>query len=251
MNRVRKKFTEGKKVLTTFITAGYPEKDSLSRLVREMEEAGVGMVEIGIPYSDPLADGPTIQMSSEVALKNGMNLRLILMQVEEIRKTSEIPLLLMGYLNPVLQYGVVEFLEDAAAVGVDGLILPDLPPELYEAEYKELFERYGMATVFIVSPETSDERAAYIDRLTTGFVYIVSSSSTTGRSEGFTKEQKQYFELQSKRFKNPIQIGFGISTSTDVRAAHEFADGAIVGSHIIRSISNNISVYRAVHELLT
>jgi tryptophan synthase alpha chain len=243
MNRIQNVFN-GKKenVLSVFYTAGYPALNDTVPIAQFLEKAGADIIEIGIPFSDPVADGPTIQASNKIALDNGMTVKLLLEQVKEIRKTVSIPVILMGYLNPVLQYGVEKFCKEASANGVDGLILPDMPLDEYVSEYKELMSSLSLSNIFLISPTTSEERIRKIDEVSTGFVYAVSSSSTTGAKTDFTSNQLKYFKkLKDMRLNNPFLIGFGISSRETFSTASEYASGAIVGSAFINLLkeSNN------------
>ncbi len=208
-------------------------------VIKALADNGVDMVEIGMPFSDPLADGPVIQKSNDIALKNGMNLKLLFKQLADIRKETDIPLLLMGYLNPVLQYGIEEFSFMARSIGIDGVILPDLPVYIYLKEYKHLFEKNNLLIVFLVTPETSDQRIMEIDSISNGFIYIVSSSSTTGIREDIENKQIEYFRrIENLNLKNPRLIGFGISNYKTFKRACEYGNGAIIGSAFIKAMEN-------------
>lgn len=227
-------------VLSVFYTAGYPSLNDTVSIAKHLEKAGADIIEIGIPFSDPVADGPTIQASNKIALDNGINVKLLLEQVKEIRKEVKTPIVLMGYLNPVLQYGVERFFKEAAAIGVDGLILPDLPLDEFKAEYKDLASTLGLDVIFLISPTTSEDRIKTIDELSSGFVYAVSSSSTTGAKKGFSADQEQYFKkLQNANLKNPFLIGFGISDHETFTKASQYASGAIVGSAFINLLKDS------------
>jgi tryptophan synthase alpha chain len=244
MNRIHKKFKEKEtNLLSVFYTAGYPKLGDTIPVAIALEKAGADLIEIGIPFSDPVADGPTIQASNKIALDNGMNVKLLLQQVKEIRTTVSLPIILMGYLNPVLQYGIEKFAKDAHAAGVDGLILPDMPADVYQHEYKELFDKNKLANTFLISPTTSEDRIRRIDSLTSGFIYAVSASSTTGAKRDFTEEQLQYFKrLKSMNLKNPFLIGFGISNQETFHTASSFSSGAIVGSAFISLLKDSKSL---------
>lgn len=240
-NRITTLFKKKKQnILSVFYTAGFPAVDSTVPIARFLEAAGADIIEIGIPFSDPVADGPTIQESNKVALDNGMNLHLILDQVKAIRKEkNELPIILMGYLNPVMQYGIGTFLSDAARAGVDGLILPDMPLHEYEEYYQSAFQRNGLCNTFLISPTTSEERIRKIDAATNGFVYAVSASSVTGAKGTFTDDQLAYFKrVQKMKLSNPFLIGFGISSEDSFRKACAYASGAIVGSAFINLLKN-------------
>lgn len=247
-NRIQQLFsTTPVNLLSVFYTAGYPALGDTVRIAGALESAGVDMIEIGIPFSDPVADGPVIQESNHVALENGMNLHLLLDQVREIRKTVKVPIVLMGYLNPILQYGVENFCRDAAAAGVDGLILPDMPLEEYEMEYKAIVQSQGLCNTFLISPTTSVDRIRHIDALTDGFIYAVSSSSTTGARGSFSDEQVAYFErLKSMKLTNSFLIGFGISNATTFSVACSYGSGAIVGSAFISMLKEATDIPSSV-----
>ncbi len=241
MNRLDKLFTQKpENILSVYFTAGYPQLDDTQTIIKTLAECGADIIEIGIPFSDPLADGPVIQKSNDTALRNGMNLKLLFNQLKNIRKETEIPLLLMGYINPVMQYGFEEFCVKSNEIGIDGLILPDLPPYIYLKEYKYLFEKHNMSVVFLVTPETSDKRVKEIDSISSGFVYLVSSSSTTGVKEDIEREQLEYFKrIESLNLRNPRLIGFGISNYKTFKRACQYASGAIIGSAFIKALANN------------
>ena len=245
MNRIDKALQEGhKKILNIYFTAGYPELESSLPVLQLLQENGAGMIEIGLPFSDPLADGPVIQESSRIALENGMKTRLLFEQLKNMRQTVHLPVVLMGYLNPVLQFGMDRFLQKAAETGIDGLILPDMPAEIYAARYQNLFDKYGIHAIFLISPQTSDDRLHYLDSLSRGFLYAVSSSSTTGRTSSFSEEHLQYFDrLSHCQLRNPIMIGFGISDKEAVETVFAYVSGAIIGSAFIRSLDNNKKDY--------
>lgn len=243
-NRIKDLF-ESKKdnILSVFYTAGFPTIESTSLIAETLAKAGADIIEIGIPYSDPIADGPTIQESNAVALKNGIKLSLILKLVKDIRKTVNIPIILMGYVNPVMQYGIERFAKEASEAGVDGVILPDLPMQAYLDEYKELFESVNLSNTFLISPTTSDDRIRKIDAVTDGFIYAVSASSITGAKGKFTDDQVAYFQkLKSMRLKNPFLIGFGISNYETFSTASSYGAGAIVGSAFINLLKDSKNV---------
>ena len=240
MNRINLKLQEDKKLLSIYFTAGYPNLEDTTKIIFELEKSGVDMIEIGLPFSDPLADGPTIQASSTQALKNGMTTSLLFEQLAKIRENVQIPLIIMGYFNPMMQFGVEKFCQKCQEVGIDGLIIPDLPLEIYQSEYKELFEKYDLKNIFLITPQTSDERILKIDTISNSFIYMVSSASVTGNQSGFNEIQENYFErIASMNLKNPQIIGFGISDKTTFLQATKHQKGAIIGSGFINFIKNN------------
>lgn len=238
MNRIHKKLEEDQKLLSIYFTAGFPELEDTVTIIEKLQENGVDMIEIGLPFSDPLADGPTIQESSTKALKNGMTTKKLFEQLKDIRKTVHIPLIIMGYFNPMMQYGVEAFCAKCAEIGIDGLIIPDLPVDVYEEEYKSLFEKYGLSNVFLITPQTSDERIRFIDSVSNGFIYMVSSASVTGAKSTFGNVQEQYFErIHKLQLNNPQIVGFGISNEETFKAATKLAKGAIIGSAFIKMLN--------------
>ena len=240
MNRINQKLKEDKKLLSIYFTAGYPNINDTVTIIQNLEKNGVDMIEIGLPFSDPLADGPTIQVSSTQALKNGMTSEKLFEQLKDIRKTVNIPLIIMGYFNPMLQYGVEAFCKKCQEIGVDGLIIPDLPVDVYHEEYMAIFEKYGLINVFLITPQTSVERINYIDSISNGFIYMVSSASTTGAKSGFGDEQTNYFKrIASMKLNNPQIVGFGISNNETFTQATQYAKGAIIGSAFIKHLTNN------------
>ncbi len=238
--RLQKVFKNPKKnILSIYLSAGYPQLDAMTKLIPLLADKGVDFIEAGMPYSDPLADGPTIQKSSSIALKNGMNLQTYFEQIKQVRSQVDLPIIFMGYFNQVLKTGITKFLDLCVSSGIDGLILPDITPEIYEAQYKSIFESYDLAMIFLVSPTTSPERIKKIDALTSGFVYIVSSSSTTGKEGVFGPEQIAYFKrIQAMNLHNPEVIGFGIDRREKFQLANQYANGAIIGSAFIKAIEN-------------
>jgi len=239
MNRINQKVQEDKKLLSIYFTAGYPNINDTVSIIQNLEKNGVDMIEIGLPFSDPLADGPTIQASSTQALKNGMTSEILFNQLKDIRKSVHIPLIIMGYFNPMLQYGVEEFCATCQEIGIDGLIIPDLPVDVYHDDYKSMFETYGLINVFLITPQTSDERIRYIDSISNGFIYMVSSASTTGAQTGFGDEQTSYFKrISDMNLKNPQIVGFGISNNETFTQATKYAKGAIIGSAFVKHVTN-------------
>jgi tryptophan synthase alpha chain len=240
MNRITQRLSENKKILSIYFTAGYPKLDDTVPILHALEKNGVDMVEIGLPYSDPLADGPTIQASSTQALSNGMTTSLLFEQLKEIRKTVSIPLILMGYFNPVLQYGVEAFCEKCYDIGIDGLIVPDLPLAEYVEQYQPIFEKNNLLNIFLITPQTSEARILEIDAASKGFIYMVSSSSTTGKQEGFGSDQSDYFKRTANmKLRNPQIVGFGINNAETFSAATQFSQGAIIGSAFIKILSQS------------
>jgi tryptophan synthase alpha chain len=239
MNRIDQLFQKKKNnILSVYFTAGFPTLNNTVEIISELEKSGADLVEIGMPFSDPLADGPVIQQSSQKALGNGMSIRLLFEQLAEIRKEITIPLILMGYLNPVLQYGMENFLKKAKETGIDGLILPDLPLKEYLQLYREMFETAGIHNIMLISPQTSEDRVKLIDQHSGGFVYMVSSASTTGSSKNIFDIHNNYFQkISALNLEKPRLIGFGISNRENFRLACENANGAIIGSAFIRAIS--------------
>lgn len=239
MNRINTKLQENKKLLSIYFTAGYPDLNDTVKIIQDLEQSGVDMIEIGLPFSDPLADGPTIQESSTAALKNGMHTELLFEQLKGIRKTVSIPLIVMGYFNPMLQYGVEAFCEKCHEIGIDGIIMPDLPLDVYQADYEATFKKYGLINVFLITPQTSNERIRQIDAASDGFIYMVSSASVTGSKSGFGNTQTDYFErIAAMNLKNPQIVGFGIKDAETFRAATKNAKGAIIGSAFIKHLTS-------------
>ncbi|MGB3779962.1 MAG: tryptophan synthase subunit alpha [Tunicatimonas sp.] len=236
-HRLTELFRKKNDILSVYYTAGYPQLDDTVRIAEYLEQAGADVIEIGMPYSDPLADGPTIQQSGAQALANGMTISKLFEQLQDIRSTVSLPLILMGYLNPAMQYGLERFCQQCQRVGVDALIIPDLPMQEYLDEYKALFESYGLYNIFLVSPQTSDERIRLIDAHSHGFIYVVASASITGAKSGITDEQIAYFErVQAMQLRHPTLIGFGISDQETFRTACNYAQGAIIGSAFIKKL---------------
>lgn len=242
MNRIDNAFKEKKDILNIYFTAGYPQLDDTLRIAKILENAGANMIEIGMPFSDPLADGPTIQESSQKALQNGMTITKLFDQLEELRTKVALPVLLMGYINPIIRFGMEEFCEKCQQVCVDGLIIPDLPMQEYLNDYQQLFSEKGLHNIFLISPNTSEDRIRLIDKETHGFTYMVSSSSTTGAKSGVQEGQIDYFNrIKNMGLSNPRLIGFGISNHETFAHACKYADGAIIGSAFINQLSKDAS----------
>jgi len=240
-NRIDGVFRDKKKnILSVYFTAGFPSLNDTADILLYLQDAGADMIEIGIPFSDPMADGPTIQESNHTALQNGMSLKILFQQLEEVREKINIPLILMGYLNPAMQYGIEAFCESCARTGIDGLIIPDLPMQEYLDYYRQLFDRFGIYNIFLISPQTSESRVRQIDENSKGFIYMVSSASVTGAREGISPEQIDYFNrIKNMNLKNPLMIGFGISNNQTFKTACAYASGAIIGSAFIRALKES------------
>lgn len=237
-NRINQKLQEEKKLLSIYFTAGYPDLSDTVKIIQDLEQSGVDMIEIGLPFSDPLADGPTIQESSTTALKNGMTTEKLFEQLKDIRQTVSIPLILMGYFNPMLQYGVEAFCKKCNEIGIDGIIMPDLPLDVYKADYETIFKKYGLINVFLITPQTSDARIRQIDEASEGFIYMVSSASVTGSKSGFGNTQTKYFErIANMNLKNPQIVGFGIKDSETFQQATSYSKGSIIGSAFIKHLT--------------
>lgn len=239
-NRIDEIFLQKRKVLSIYFTAGYPQLNDTIPILQELQKAGVDLVEIGLPFSDPLADGPTIQKSSNRALSNGMTSEILFNQLDGIRGKIEIPLVLMGYFNPILQYGVAKFCERCKEVGIDGIILPDLPLEVYQQQYRSLFKKNNLYNILLITPQTPENRILEIDALTKGFIYMVSSNSITGAKHSFGTNTIVYFQrIKNLKLKSPQLIGFGISNHGTFKSATEHADGGIIGSAFINFLADN------------
>ncbi|WP_437920884.1 tryptophan synthase subunit alpha [Sphingobacterium sp. LRF_L2] len=226
------------RLLSIYYTAGYPSLDSTISIATQLEKAGADFLEIGFPYSDPVADGPVIQRSSEIALQNGMTLHLLFEQLKELRKNVSIPVFLMGYCNPVLQYGVENFCKSCQEVGVNGVIIPDLPMYEYEELYEAIFKKYNISNVFLVTPQTSEQRIRKIDKLSTSFIYLLSSNATTGKNLNVGDQTTAYFErLANMKLEHPLVVGFGISDARTFEKATDHAKGAIIGSAFVKLLA--------------
>ncbi|NRA91667.1 MAG: tryptophan synthase subunit alpha [Psychroserpens sp.] len=240
MNRIQQKLQEDKTLLSIYFSAGFPELDQTVQIIQNLEASGVDMIEIGLPFSDPLADGPTIQDSSTEALKNGMTTEVLFNQLKDIRKSVSIPLIIMGYFNPMLQYGMEDFCAKCQEIGIDGLIIPDLPVDVYDENYKSIFEANGLLNMLLITPQTSVERINYIDSISNGFIYMVSTASVTGSSSGFGQEQMDYFKrIADMNLKSPQIVGFGISDNETFTQATTYGKGAIIGSAFIKFLRSH------------
>lgn len=252
MNRLNQLFnTKKENLLSVYFTAGYPDLNNTVAVAEALEKAGVDFLEIGFPYSDPVADGPTIQHSSQVALESGMNLNLLFEQLGELRKRVNIPVLLMGYANPVVQYGVEKFCAKAARVGVDGTIIPDLPMYEYELLYKDVFAKHNISNIFLVTPQTSGERISIIDALSNSFIYLLSSASITGKALQLNDQVDTYFDrIQQMQLKNPTIVGFGIGDNAAFKKACQYNAGAIVGSAFVKLMTENEDYMERIGEFV-
>lgn len=240
MSRLRRLFEEKKNILSIYYTAGFPNLNDTLTIAEELERSGADLLEIGFPYSDPVADGPVIQASSKQALENGMDLKLLFDQLKDLRGKINIPVLLMGYVNPMLQYGVENFCKSCADVGVDGCIVPDLPMAEYEELYAPVFEKYGLSNIFLITPQTAEDRIRKIDSISNGFIYLLSSSATTGKHLQVSEGTEHYFaRIAAMNLNNPTVIGFGISTKETFDKACQYANGAIVGSAFVKSLDSS------------
>lgn len=240
MNRIQASLAQNKKLLSIYFTAGFPAIDDTVSILEQLQEAGVDMIELGLPFSDPLADGPTIQESSTKALHNGMTTDKLFDQLQGIRKTIDVPLIVMGYFNPMMQFGVERFCKRCQEVGIDGLIIPDLPVDVYHEKYQKLFQQYGLLNMFLITPQTPDDRITYIDKVSEGFIYMVSSAATTGAQGSFGNEQEQYFKrIGAMNLKSKLLVGFGISNRGTYDAAVAHSQGAIIGSAFIKHLEKN------------
>ena len=252
MNRIDKLFKEKKtNILSIYFTEGYPELNSTVTIIKALEAAGADMIEIGMPFSDPMADGPVIQHSNENALRNGMNLKLLFSQLKNIRNEVQVPLVLMGYLNPVLQFGIEEFCVQSTETGIDGIILPDLPPLFYLNEYKPVFNKYDLYNILLISPQSSEERISEIDKISKGFIYMVSSSATTGTKGNFSEDQLSYFKRVSEmKLNNPRLIGFGISNHETFLNSGKYANGGIIGSAFVKILGGKGDIVKNISQFV-
>ncbi len=251
MSRIQTLFSQKKQnILNVYCTAGYPKLDSTLSIMQALQTNGADLVELGMPYSDPLADGSVIQASGGIALENGMTTSALFHQLKNFRTSIKLPVILMGYMNPVLQYGFEKFCADAAAVGVDGLILPDLPEYEFETEYGAIIKKYGLDFIFLVTPETNEERLRKLDSLSTGFLYAVSSSSTTGNEKDFDAVEQYLQRLQTMNLRNPVLVGFGIKDKATFASACKYANGAIIGSAYIKALEAKEDVEMATKDFL-
>ena len=253
MNRIKNKLKQSEDILSIYFTVGFPRLNDTLQIIKELDSSKVDMIELGLPFSDPLADGQTIQNSSKIALANGMSTQLLFEQLIDIRNHTDIPLIIMGYFNPIFQYGIDLFCKKCKEVGIDGLIIPDLPPEIYISDYKKFFQQNDLINILLITPQTSDNRIKFIDSISDGFIYMVSSSSITGGENNFTKENIDYFKrIKNLKLKSPKIIGFGISNREIFLTANNYANGCIIGSAFIKHIQKNgISSIRSFVEGIT
>lgn len=241
MNRINELFLRKRgNILSIYFTAGFPSLNDTVPILEALQQSDVDLVEIGMPYSDPIADGPTIQESNQTALNNGMTIKQLFAQLERMRTHIDLPIILMGYLNPIMQYGVEDFSGKCQDIDIDGLIIPDLPMHEYSTYYKEIFDRHGLSNIFLITPQTASERIIEIDHNTNGFIYMVSSASITGAKGNIDEGQVQYFDrVNQMDLSNPRLIGFGISNHETFHKACQYASGAIIGSAFIKLIGNS------------
>lgn len=251
MNKIEHLFAnKTRDILSVFFTAGFPHADDTAAIIESLVSHGVDMIEIGMPYSDPVADGPVIEHSSVVALRNGMTIHHLFAQLGALKTPIDTPLILMGYINPVMQYGYESFCRDAAECGISGLILPDLPPEVYAVELKPFVEKYHLHFIFLITPETPEERIRMIDDMSTGFIYAVSSSSVTGRDTDETRKEDYLRRIHSYKLKNPVLVGFGVKDNHTFRQACRYANGAISGTAFINALTAEKDINTAVKKFI-
>lgn len=240
MNRITQTLAQDKKLLSIYFTAGFPNLDDTVSILEQLQDNGVDMIELGLPFSDPLADGPTIQESSTQALRNGMTTQKLFEQLKEVRNKIHVPLVMMGYFNPMMQYGVERFCQDCQEVGIDGLIIPDLPVDVYHEQYQKTFKQYGLLNMFLITPQTPDARIRFIDQVSEGFIYMVSSAATTGAKSSFGHTQSEYFKrIENMNLNADLLVGFGISNAETYQAATAHSKGAIIGSAFIKHLKKN------------
>jgi len=240
MNRIQSVLEQDQKLLSIYFTAGFPQLEDTVSILKQLEASGVDIIELGLPFSDPLADGPTIQESSTCALRNGMTTEKLFEQLENIRENIHIPLVLMGYFNPIMQYGIERFCQKCQSIGIDGLIIPDLPIDLYHEYYKEVFDNYNLYSMFLITPQTPEARIHFIDSISNGFIYMVSSASVTGAQNTFGKIQEDYFKrIANMKLSTPQIVGFGISNANTYQMATKYSSGGIIGSAFIKFLEKN------------
>lgn len=251
MNRINQLFErKNRNILSVYFTAGFPKLEDTLPTLDCLQANGVDLVEVGVPFSDPLADGVVIQNSSQQALKNGMSIRKLFDQLTTVREKIQIPLVMMGYLNPIMQFGFEKFCAECQRVGIDGMIIPDLPMSDFLNEYKAIAEHYELEFIFLITPETSDERIREIDSYTNGFIYMVSSAAVTGTQNSFDSKVEYFNRINSMNLKNPRLIGFGISNKATLNTVNEYSSGAIIGSAFIKALNETGDVKKGVELLL-
>lgn len=251
MNRIDNLFRDTKEnILNIYYTAGFPQLNDTLTILENLQQSGADMVEIGIPFSDSLADGPVIQEANQQALKNGMSLHLLFQQLKNFRQNIHIPVILMGSLNPVLQFGMENFLNTCKDTGIDGVILPDLPVTEYEKNYQQMFESAGIHCIFLVTPETNDERLRKIDSFSRGFIYAVSSSSTTGKEKNIQQQENYFQRLQQQHLANPVLVGFGIKDKNTFEAACQYTNGAVIGTAFIKALQKGNSIEETISSFI-
>ena len=249
MNKINKLFSENKdrKLLSLYFCAGAPTLDGTADVIKTMEKRGISMIEVGIPFSDPMADGPVIQNAATTALKNGMTLSKLFAQLKDIKDDVQIPLVLMGYLNPIMQYGIEAFCQSCVDSGVSGAIIPDLPFKDYQEVVKPVADKYDIRIIMLITPETSEERIRFIDEHTDGFIYMVSSAAITGAQKSFDDAKQEYFRrINAMNLRNPRMIGFGISNAQTLKAAQDNAAGAIIGSKFVTLLNETNDANKAL-----
>lgn len=253
MNRIDRLFENGKKdLLSIYFTAGYPHLNDTVEIIKTLDKKGVNLIEIGVPFSDPMADGPVIQNSSTIALRNGMSQKVLFDQLKDIRKVTDMPLILMGYINTAMQYGFENLCKKCQEIGIDGLIIPDIPLDVYKNEYEAIVKKYDLRFILLVTPETPDERVLEIDKTSTGFVYMVSSASTTGAQKSFDEKKQEYFKrIEGLKLKNPTLVGFGVSNKETFNAAAAHSNGCIVGSAFVKALGESNSIDEAAESLIS
>lgn len=252
MNRLKKIFENKKDLLSIYFTAGFPKLNDTATVLKALENSGVDFVEIGMPYSDPLADGPVIQNSGTIALNNGMSVKVLFEQLENIRSSVNMPIVLMGYINPIFRFGFDNFLKKCKEVGVDGLIIPDLPFELYNEKYKSEFEKYGISNMFLITPQTPEERVRMLDEGSNSFLYMVANAAVTGAKTGLSQFQLDYFSrIKNMKLKNPCMVGFGISNNETYKSVCEYAHGAIIGSAFVNAIEKSTDLEKDISEFIS
>jgi tryptophan synthase alpha chain len=252
MNKITRLFNErgDRKLLSLYFCAGTPTLDSTAEVIKTMQKRGIDMIEVGIPFSDPMADGPVIQDAATKALKNGMSLKTLFNQLKSIKEEVSIPLILMGYLNPIMQYGIEAFCQSCVESGVSGVIIPDLPFKDYLDDIKPVADRYDVRIIMLITPETSEERIRFIDEHTEGFIYMVSSAATTGAQQSFDEQKQAYFQkINAMNLRNPRMIGFGISNKQTLESAQSNAAGAIIGSKFVQFLDEEKDANRALDRL--